>query len=48
MKKGLILITGIIIGIGLSLMWQLRLYEPKDLYTDGSIESAYDLSLIHI
>ena len=41
MKKVFILIIGICVGIGSSYLWQLRLYEPKKIIHDGTIESSY-------
>ena len=41
MKNVFILIIGVCIGIGSSYLWQLRLYEPKKINYDGTIESSY-------
>ena len=41
MKNAFILIIGVCIGIGSSYLWQLRLYEPKKINYDGTIESSY-------
>jgi len=42
MKSTLTLSIGILIGLGLNLLWQNRIYEPNELLSDGSLESSYD------
>ena len=42
MKKSLILIIGMLIGIGLTVGWQLRISTPESFETNGTIESSYD------
>ena len=42
MKSILTLSIGILIGLGLNLLWQNRIYEPNELLSDGSLESSYD------
>ena len=42
MKSALTLSIGILIGLGLNLLWQNRIYEPNELLSDGSLESSYD------
>jgi len=42
MKKILYLTIGLFIGLVLSYLWQFRLYEPKKIIHDGTIESSYD------
>jgi len=42
MKSALTLSIGILIGIGLNLLWQNRIYEPNKILSDGSLESSYD------
>ena len=41
MKKSLILIIGMLIGIGLTVGWQLRI-SIESFETNGTIESSYD------
>ena len=42
MKSALTLSIGILIGLGLNLLWQNRIYEPNKILSDGSLESSYD------
>ena len=42
MKKILYLTIGLFIGFVLSYLWQFRLYEPKKINHEGTIESSYD------
>ena len=42
MKKSLILIIGMLIGIGLTVGWQFRISTPESFETNGTIESSYD------
>lgn len=42
MKKILFLTIGVFIGFVLSYLWQFRLYEPKKINHEGTIESSYD------
>ncbi len=42
MKKVLFLIIGVCVGFILSYLWQLRIYEPKKINYEGTIESSYD------
>ena len=42
MKKILFLTIGVFIGFALSYLWQFRLYEPKRINHEGTIESSYD------
>lgn len=42
MKKILYLTIGLFIGFVLSYLWQFRLYEPKKIIHEGTIESSYD------
>ena len=42
MKKVLCLIIGVCVGFIFSYLWQLRLYEPKKINYEGTIESSYD------
>ena len=35
-------LIGVCIGFVLSYLWQFRLYEPKRIYHEGTIESSYD------
>ena len=42
MKKVLFIVIGVCIGFVLSYLWQFRLYEPKRIYHEGTIESSYD------
>ena len=42
MKSALTLSIGILIGLGLNLLWQNRIYEPNKIFSDGSLESSYD------
>ena len=42
MKSALTLTIGILIGLGLNLLWQNRIYEPNKILSDGSLESSYD------
>ena len=42
MKKVLFLTIGVCIGFVLSYLWQFRLYEPKKINHEGTIESSYD------
>ena len=42
MKKVLFLTIGVCIGFVLSYLWEFRLYEPKKINHEGTIESSYD------
>lgn len=42
MKKSLILIIGMLIGIGLTVGWQFRISTTESFETNGTIESSYD------
>ena len=46
MKKSLILIIGMLIGIGLTVGWQFKISTPESFETNGTIESSYD-AFIH-